>query len=109
MGGERAMPDLGQQPPLPRNAAVRIVQPEEEIEEQALVPAYPYYEEDPTWAIIRKHSLDATPTNVNNAYDSRHRDILSNGSQNAHDNSKQRSNSTYASSKPKGEELIPTL
>lgn len=44
-GGERAMPILGQQPPLPGNATMRIVSPEEEGNEQALVPAYPYFEE----------------------------------------------------------------
>lgn len=52
VGGEQAMPILGQQPPLPGNAAVRIMQPEEEGSEQALVPSYPYYEEDSTTAMI---------------------------------------------------------
>ena len=45
MGGDKAMPMLRQQPPLPGNAAVRLVHIEEEPNEQALVPAYPYYEE----------------------------------------------------------------
>ena len=43
-GGEKAMPVLGQQPPLPGKTAVRLVNTEEEGNEQALVPAYPYYE-----------------------------------------------------------------
>ena len=47
MGGDKAMPVLGQQPPLPGNAAVRLVHTEEENNEQALVPSYPYYEESP--------------------------------------------------------------
>ena len=51
------MPVLGQQPPLPRKAAVRIVQPEDGENEQALVPAYPYYEEDPTLAIIENNHM----------------------------------------------------
>ena len=41
MGGDKAMPVLGQQPPLPGNAVVRIVHTEEETNKQALVPAYP--------------------------------------------------------------------
>ena len=44
-GGEKAMPVLGQQPPLPGNAAVRIVTPEEEGSERAMVPVKPYFEE----------------------------------------------------------------
>ena len=36
---------LRQQPPLPGNAAVRLVHTEEETNKQALVPTYPYYEE----------------------------------------------------------------
>ena len=47
MGMERALPVLGHQPPLPRNAALRLVQPDEEGYEQALVPMPPYYEEKP--------------------------------------------------------------
>ena len=45
MGGDKAMLVLGQQPPLPGNVVVRLVQTEEEPNEQALVPTYPYYEE----------------------------------------------------------------
>ena len=45
MGGDKAMPMLGQQPPLPNNVAVQLVHTKEEINEQALVPTYPYYEE----------------------------------------------------------------
>ena len=33
MGGDKAMPMLGQQPPLPRNAAVRLINIEEESNE----------------------------------------------------------------------------
>ena len=39
------MPVLGWQRPLPGNASVRVVHNEEEPNEQALVPTYPYYEE----------------------------------------------------------------
>ena len=42
------MPVLGQQPPLPRNdqqAAVRIVQTDQHMDDGALVPTWPYYEE----------------------------------------------------------------
>ena len=45
MGGDKAMPVLGQQPPLPGNAALRLVHTKKEPNEQALVPTYPYYEE----------------------------------------------------------------
>ena len=45
MGGDKAMPVLGQQPSLLGNAVVRLVHTEEETNEQALVPTYPYYEE----------------------------------------------------------------
>lgn len=44
------MPVLGQQPPLPRNAAVRIVTPEEEGNDRAMVPVHPYFEEIPNEA-----------------------------------------------------------
>ena len=47
-GAERAMPVLGQHPPLPRNdqqAAVRIVQTDQHMDDGALVPTWPYYEE----------------------------------------------------------------
>ena len=47
MGGDKAMLLLGQHPPLPGNAAVRLVHTEEENHEPALVPSYPYYEESP--------------------------------------------------------------
>ena len=46
-GGEKAMPGLGQQPPLPGNATVRIVTPEEEGNGRAMVPVQPYFEEIP--------------------------------------------------------------
>ena len=46
MGGDKDMPVLGQQPPLPGNAPVRLVHTKEENNEQALVPSYPYYEEN---------------------------------------------------------------
>ena len=42
-----SMPVLGQQPPLPGNAAVRIVIPEEENNDRAIVPVQPYCEEIP--------------------------------------------------------------
>ena len=45
MGGDKAMSVLGQQPSLPGNATIRLVHIEEEPNEQALVPTYPYYEE----------------------------------------------------------------
>ena len=45
IGGDKAMPVLDQQLPLPGNAIVRLVHTEEESNEQALVPSYPYYEE----------------------------------------------------------------
>ena len=44
-GGEKSMPVLGHQPPLPGNAAVRIVSPEEEGNDRAIVPVQPYSEE----------------------------------------------------------------
>ena len=46
MSGDKAIPVLGQQPPPLGNAAVRLVHTEEENNEQALVPSYPYYEEN---------------------------------------------------------------
>ena len=42
---ERAQPVLGNQPPLPGAAAVRLVQPEEPVYEGALVPVTNYYDE----------------------------------------------------------------
>ena len=47
MGGNKAMRVLGQQPPLPGNAAVKLVHTKEENNEQVLVPSYPDYEESP--------------------------------------------------------------
>lgn len=44
---ERAQLVLGNQPPLPGNAAIRMVQPNEEEYDGALVPTTPYYEEEP--------------------------------------------------------------
>ena len=45
-GGEKAMPILGQQPPLPGNATVKIVPPEEEGHEKAIMHVQPYFQEN---------------------------------------------------------------
>ena len=45
MGGDKAMPILGQQPPLPGNVVVRLVHTAEDSNEQDLMPSYPYYKE----------------------------------------------------------------
>ena len=62
VGGKSALPNLGQQPALPNNTAVRIVQPEEEVSEQALVPTYPYFEEDPTLAMVENSHFVSSST-----------------------------------------------
>ena len=46
IGGDKAMSILGQQPPLPGNAVVRLVHTEEEPNEQALVPSYHYFKDN---------------------------------------------------------------
>ena len=55
------MPVLGQQPPLPGNAAFRVVTPEEEGNDRAIVPSHPYFKEIPHEAATAHASMQMVP------------------------------------------------
>ena len=80
MGGDNALLVLGQQPPLPCNATMRLVHTKEEQNGQALIPTYPYYKksqsEQPSKMLSKLLAIASSSQDIETSYQMDHNTLM---------------------------------